>query len=269
MTAVQPDAAIAGATLAGKVALITGSGNLKGIGRGIAEALAAEGAGVVINYTSRPEEAEIVAGQLRERGTDVLMCRADISELGQVEDMFAAILEHFGRLDVLVNNAGVCVWEEFVDLSAAGFDRMTDVNILGTFACSRRAATAMVERGIRGRIINIASGHARRPMPLMSGYGATKAAIDHLSQSLALELAPYGITVNQLWPGFVDTDINGEKPELATDEGRRALLATIPIGAAATPADLGAAAVYLAGPAGDKVTGAILKIDGGQHIRCI
>jgi len=103
----------------------------------------------------------------------------------------------------------------------------------------------------------------------MSVYAASKAAIDQMSQSLALELAPHGITVNQLWPGFVDTDINAVKPGLATEEGKRQLIATIPIGAAATPADLGAAAVYLCSEAGRVVTGSVVKVDGGQHIRCI
>ena len=120
--------------LSGQVALVTGSGNLKGIGRGIVDALAAEGAAVVVNYASRKQEAETIAEQLRERGTEVLVCQADISDPAEVERMFAAVLDRFGRLDVLVNNAGVCVWEELVELSVGGFDRMTGINILGTFS---------------------------------------------------------------------------------------------------------------------------------------
>lgn len=256
-------------SLAGQVALVTGSGNLKGIGRGIAESLAAAGADIVVHYASSKEQAEQVADRLRTYGSDVLVCQADIGDTAAVERMFDDTMARFGRLDVLVNNAGTCVWEELVDFTPDGFGLMTRTNIVGTFTCSRLATKIMVDQGIKGRIINVASGHARRPMPKMGGYGATKAAIDQLSHAMALELAPHGITVNQLWPGFVDTDINKSKPELATEAGRAALLATIPIGEAATPEDLGAAAVYLAGPAGAHVTGAVIKIDGGQHIRCI
>ena len=197
-----------------QVALVTGAGNMKGIGKGIACALAEAGADIVINYVVNPEEAEQVAGIIRGLGRRALLVQADISNPEQVRQMFNDIDTHFGRLDILVNNAGVC---------------------------ARHAARMMVKKRIRGRIINVASGHARRPMALMGVYAATKAAIDQMSQSMAFELARYGITVNQLWPGFVDTNINDPKPELATREGRKKLLATIPVGQPATIEELGAA----------------------------
>lgn len=255
--------------LANQVALVTGAGNLKGIGKGIACALAEAGADIVINYVVNPEEAEQVADLIRGYGRRVLLVQADISQPYQVKAMFEQVEAHFGRLDILVNNAGVCVWEPFLDISKPAFDHAVNINIKGTYDCARHAALLMVKKNIRGRIINIASGHARRPMPLMGVYAATKAAIDQMSQSMAFELARYGITVNQLWPGFVDTNINDPKPELATQEGRKKLLATIPIGQPATIEELGAAAVYLSSAAGAVVTGDFIKIDGGQHIRCL
>ncbi len=255
--------------LKNQVALVTGAGNLKGIGKGIACALAEAGADIVINYVVNPQEAEQVAALIQGYGRRVLLAQADISRPDQVSRMFAEITSTFGRLDILVNNAGVCVWEPFLEISKPAFDHAVNINIKGTYECARQAARLMTQNHIRGRIINIASGHARRPMPLMGVYAATKAAIDHLSQSMALELARYGITVNQLWPGFVDTNINDLKPELATGEGRKKLLATIPIGQPATIEQLGAAAVYLCSDSGSVVTGDFIKIDGGQHIRCI
>lgn len=255
--------------LENQVALVTGSENLKGIGKGIACALAQAGADIVVNYLHRPEEAEQVAQIIRGYGRKALLVRADISNPDDVLRMFDEVVNTFGKLDILVNNAGVCVWESFLAISKPAFEHTVNINIKGTFNCSMHAAQIMVDKGIRGRIINIGSGHARRPMALMGVYAATKAAIDQLSQSMAFELARYGITVNQLWPGFVDTNINDLKPELATDEGRKRLLATIPIGQPATIEELGAAAVYLCGNSGKVVTGDFIKIDGGQHIRCI
>ena len=255
--------------LQNQVALVTGAGNLKGIGRGIACALAQEGADIAVNYVVNPQEAGQVAEIIRGYGRRALLVKADISQPEQVQQMYAGIEAYFGRLDILVNNAGVCVWEPFLEISKPAFDHAVNINIKGTWECARLAARYMVEKGIHGRIINVASGHARRPMPLMGIYAATKAAIDQMSQSMAFELARYGITVNQLWPGFVDTNINDPKPELATIEGRKKLLATIPIGKPATIEELGAAAVYLCSEAGGVVTGDFIKIDGGQHIRCI
>ncbi len=256
-------------SLQNQVALVTGAGNMKGIGKGIACALADAGADIIINYVVNPQEAEQVASLIRARGRRALLVQADISQPDQVQRMFALVEETFGRLDILVNNAGVCVWEPFLEISKTAFDHAVNINVKGTWECARQAARLMVKTRTRGRIINVASGHARRPMALMGVYAATKAAIDQISQSMAFELARYGITVNQLWPGFVDTNINDPKPELATDEGRKKLLATIPIGQPATIEELGAAAVYLAGDKGAVVTGDFIKIDGGQHIRCI
>lgn len=256
-------------SLKGQVALVTGSGNLKGIGKGIACALAEAGADVVVNYIDKEEEAIAVAKLIESYGSKALLVKADIANKDDVKHMFAKVEEEFGRLDILVNNAGVCVWESFLDISKKAFDFATNVNIVGTYNCSEYAADLMKRKKIKGRIINVASGHARRPMPLMGVYAATKAAIDQLSQSMAFELARYGITVNQLWPGFVETNINDPKPELATEEGRQKLLATIPIGKAATIEELGAAAVFLASKEASVITGDFIKIDGGQHIRCI
>lgn len=255
--------------LSGKVALVTGSGNLRGIGRGVVQCLAEEGADIVINYRSREDEAKVIAEELRSMGSKVLIIKGDLSKKEDIKRMFEEVLNEFGKLDIMVNNAGVCVWESILDITKEGFDKIVNVNLKGTFECSRWAAQIMVDQGIKGRIINISSVQARRPVPGMGVYAGTKSGIYHFTQSLALELAPYGITVNEVWPGFVDTDINGDKPELSTEEGKNKLLETIPLGEAATPWDMGKAVSYLSGEEGRSITGAVIKVDGGAFIRCL
>lgn len=133
-----------------QVALVTGAGNMKGIGKGIACALAEAGADIVINYVVNPEEAEQVAGIIRGLGRRALLVQADISNPEQVRQMFNDIDTHFGRLDILVNNAGVCVWEPFLEISKPAFDHAVNINIKGTYDCARHAARMMVKKGSAG-----------------------------------------------------------------------------------------------------------------------
>jgi NAD(P)-dependent dehydrogenase (short-subunit alcohol dehydrogenase family) len=255
--------------LIGKVALVTGSGNLRGIGRGILQCLGRDGADVVIHYRSRDDEAKVIADEIREMGKKVLIVKGNLSKQEDIKQMFQKVIDEFGKLDIMVNNAGVCVWEKFLDISEEGFNRIVDVNMKGMMECSHHAANIMVKQGIKGRIINISSLQSKRPTPVMGVYSGTKAAMDHFTQSAALELAQYGITVNQVWPGFVDTDINSNKPELATEESKNKWLDTIPLGKAATPWDIGQAVSYLSGEEGQAITGGVIKVDGGAFIRSL
>lgn len=251
-----------------RVALVTGGNNLKGIGRGIVLALAERGFDVAVNYVDRENETDVVVEEVRALGRRALPVRADITDEAEVEAMFAAIEATFGHLDVLVNNAGRCVWELVPDISEAAFAAVAGTNVVGTAMCSRHAAALMIRKGTTGRIINIASGQAKKPAPSMALYCGSKAAIDQLTQTLALELAPHGITVNQVWPGLVDTDINAAKPEMKA-AGIAPMLATIPVGRVATAADIGRAVVFLAEDDAGTTTSATIKIDGGSLTRCL
>lgn len=252
-----------------KVAFITGSGQFKGIGLGIARCLAEDGADLVIHYRSKEEEAHAVAEELRSTGNRVLLLQADLSKAEEIKPMFDQIKREFGKLDIMVNNAGTCVWEPVLEITQEGFNQIVNVNLRATFLCSHYAAKIMVDQGVKGRIINISSLNAKRPSLTMGIYSASKAGMDHMTQSMALELAPYGITVNQVMPGWVDTNINSSKPEQQTEEGKKALMQTIPLGQAATPWDVGKGVAYLAGKEGQAVTGAFIKVDGGAFIKSL
>ena len=168
-----------------------------------------------------------------------------------------------------MNNAGACVWEELSAITEKGLKLMSNVNLIGTMRCSRLAALYMRDHQVKGRIINISSCNARRPSPGMGGYGAMKAGMDLMTNAMALELAPLGITVNQVWPGYVVTDINKGQPGGLTEEGIKNSLKTIPVGVMATPADIGEATLFFAEDKNKTVTGAVIKVDGGAFIRCL
>jgi 3-oxoacyl-[acyl-carrier protein] reductase len=254
----------------GKIALITGSGNLKGIGCGVAECLALEGADIILHgLESTRDETELVAEKIRKMGRKVYMISGDISNHEDVKNMFTKAMEMCGRIDIVVNNAGICIWDNFVEITQESFDKVISVNLKGTIDCSRVAAKIMIENNIKGSIINVASCHARRPFPTMAVYGATKGGIDHFSRSLAFELSQYGIRVNQIWPGLVLTDINNANPAIGSEESKKKHLQTIPLGVIATPHDIGEAVVYFASEESKTVTGEAIKIDGGSFIRCL
>jgi NAD(P)-dependent dehydrogenase (short-subunit alcohol dehydrogenase family) len=255
--------------LTGKVALVTGAGNLRGIGRGIAVRLAEEGADLAISYLDRVAEAYEVRREIHAIGRRALLVQADISDASQIKKMFDVVVSEFGRLDILINNAGVCEWQEILDITVDSYHRIVDVNVFGTIECSRHAVEIMSKTETKGRIVNISSIQAKRPTVSLAIYSATKAAIDHFSQSLAMQVAHKGITVNQVWPGFVDTDINNAKPELKTEQGRRQILGHIPIGKFVTPNDIGASVAYFCRDSSQTVTGSALKVDGGSLLRCL
>lgn len=257
--------------LKGKKAFITGSGNLKGIGCGIAESMAKEGADIVLHYIDATSgEVLLVKKEMEKYGVNIMMVKGDISDHNQVMEMFQVIEDTWGMVDVVVNNAGVCVWDDFLDVKDMDYKKMVDVNLKGTIDCASEAAKRMVRSSVKGSIINVASCHARRPFPNMAIYGATKGGIDQFSRSLAYELAPYQIRVNQIWPGLILTDINTkDMPELENEESTKKHLETLPLGIISKPDDAGAAAVYFASDESKAVTGECIKIDAGAFIRCL
>ena len=189
---------------------------------------------------------------------------ADVSDRRQVDALIASVRADFGGLDIVCSNAGVADWKTIAESDEATFDRIVGVNLTGAFNVGQAAARALVEQGRGGRIVFTSSVHVQMGFPSMAVYGATKQGVRALTESMAIELAPHGIRVNHIGPGWVLSALNDPSPALATEEITRANLATIPIeGRAAAPYELGRAAVYLASADGDYVTGAYLRVDGG------
>jgi glucose 1-dehydrogenase len=248
--------------LEGKVALITGSS--RGIGRGIALCMAEEGADIVINYRSHPEEAEEVAHEVEALGQQALTIQTDVSDRNAVESMFNQAVEHFGHVDIVVANAGISIREYVLDAEWENVLKTIEVSQFGTFHTCQFAAQQMVkqiEAGRPGGKIIIISSILEEIAPQTSAaYNMTKAAINHLGRTMAAELAKYRINVNMLNPGWIDTP--GERKYVNEEqiiEGAK----RIPWQRLGTPEDMGKAAAFLASADADYITGATLRIDGG------
>jgi 3-oxoacyl-[acyl-carrier protein] reductase len=240
--------------LTGKVALVTGGS--RGIGAAIAKRLAADGAAISITYTSAPQKAEEVVRAIESAGGRALAIRADSANVNAVKNAVAETVRTLGRLDVLVNNAGIAVIKPFDQFSLDDFDRSVAVNVRAVFVATQAAARHM---GEGGRVINIGSVNADR-MPFAGGsvYAMTKAAVAGLTRGLARDLGPRGITVNTVQPGPVETDMNPATGPFA--ESLKALMA-LPRYAHAD--EIAGLVAYLASSEAAFVTGACLTIDGG------
>ena len=239
--------------LDGKVVLVTGAS--RGLGAGIADGLREAGATVV--GTSRdPESAAQVAERL---GTPpVVMDVADVSSVREGVDRVAS---EFGRLDVLVNNAGINIPQGMFEIDEASWDSVMDTNLKGTFFASQAAARHMVSGGDGGRIVNITSQAGVVGIEERAAYGASKGGAINLTKVLALELAEHGITVNSVAPTFVATELT--RSTLENPEWRERILSRIPLGRVGEVEDVVAATIYLASPAAKMVTGHTLLVDGG------
>jgi NAD(P)-dependent dehydrogenase (short-subunit alcohol dehydrogenase family) len=240
------------------VALVTGSA--RGIGSATIDAFAAAGHRVVVADLDGPA-AEARAAELRTQGVDALGIAADVTQTASVDGMIAAVMERFGRLDVLVNNAGIIDPGPSVAVTDAAWDRMLSVHVDGTFRCSRAAHPAMVASG-GGAIINIASIAAHVGLRARLSYSASKAAVEGIARALAVEWAADGIRVNAVAPGYTRTELYQaavDKGLVATDH----LMARIPLGRPAEPSELAAVIVFLAGPGASYITGQTIIVDGG------
>lgn len=240
--------------LSGKVALIQGGS--RGIGAAIAERLAHEGAAVVISYVSSADKAAELVRGIEVAGGRALAIKANSADAEAVRGAVSQTLSHFGRIDILVNNAGVLAIAPIEDFSLEDFDRTLAVNVRSVFVASQEAARHMTEGG---RIITIGSTNADR-MPFAGGsvYAMSKSAIVGLTRGMARDLGPRGITVNNVQPGPVDTDMNPENGDFAAT--MKGLMAIERYGRAE---EIAAFVAYLAGPEAGYVTGASLTIDGG------
>jgi glucose 1-dehydrogenase len=249
-------------SLAGKVALITGAS--RGIGRGIALCLAAEGADVVVNYRSHPDEARQVVEAVEGMDCRALGWQADVSQRDAVAAMVAGAVEAFGRLDIAVANAAHSVREPVVDAAWENVDQVIQVSQFGVFHTCQLAARQMVAQAEAGedggKIIIISSILEEMPAPGSAAYNMAKAAINHLGRTMAAELARYRISVNMVNPGWIDTP--GER-QYASEEQLRDGGNRIPWGRLGTPGDIGKAVAFLASDDADYITGATLRVDGG------
>lgn len=250
-------------TLEGKVALVTGAARERGIGRGIALALAEQGCDVAINDVAADDEGEELAERIRQTGRRALFHRADVSDRAAVDGMVEAVVRELGRLDVVCSNAGVADWQELVDLTEESFRRQVSVNLTGAFNVCQAGARALVAQGSGGRIVVTSSVHVQMAFPAMSVYGGTKQALRALVDHMAIELAPHRITANHIGPGWVRSYINDASPALQTEEDIATTLTLIPAAHPAEPADMGQAVCYLASDGAAYVTGAFLRVDGG------
>lgn len=245
--------------LSGKVALVTGAS--RGIGRAVAERFAAEGAVVVLNYASNEAAAREAAAGIESAGGKVVLSRFDVGDASQVDAAVQAVISGQGRIDVLVNNAGVTRDNLLMRLSEEDFDAVVRTNLKGTFLVTKAVSRQMI-RQRAGRIINVSSVVGEMGNAGQSIYAATKAGILGFTKSLARELASRAITVNAVTPGFITTDMTEQLPE----DARKGFMEQIPLGRFGTPADVAELAVYLASEGASYVTGQVIGINGGLHM---
>ena len=253
--------------LAGQTAVITGSG--RGIGRAVLELFLSEGAAVVLNDCRR-EEAERLRDELKALGGKVELVVGDITEPATADRLAGAAMGTFGRLDILVNNAAIFVTHDFVQDDFESWRRVMENNLYGAVHCSRAAAKKMVESGRGGRIVNVSSVHGFLAESRSSHYDVAKGGLDQLTRALAVELAPHGILVNGVAPGFVDTPmslVNGVN-ELETETFRRIYVERrrIPLARAAQPEEIARVILFLASSENSYMTGETVVVDGGLSV---
>lgn len=241
-----------------KVVIVTGAA--RGIGRAIAEGFAREGARVVIADIRR-EEGEATAAHLAELGGQGLFIQTDTSRKADVEAMVQKTVDEFGCIDVLVNDAGICPFEDFLTMSEELWDRVLDVNLKGYFLCSQAVARVMIAKGIRGRIVHVSSISSMVGGAQQAHYCASKAGINLLSASMAIALGPYGITSNCVLPGPILTDINRE--DLSNPEKVAYFQKRTPIKGIGDPEDVVGPVLFYASDEAAYCTGSTLVVDGG------
>lgn len=250
-----------GERLADRVAIVTGAGGRAGIGRAIALGYAREGAAVVV---AGGRQAEEVADEIRALGGRGLAHATDVSQPVSVDDLLAGTLAAFGRIDVLVNNAGIVLGGQLLNLRLEDWDRTLAVNLTGVLLCTRAAARAMVDRGQGGRIVNISSLCPYHGCSTLVAYTAAKSGVEGLTLAVAGDLREYGITVNAIAPGNIATDRSGGGPP---SELRPQRWDHSPLGTLGLPDDLVGAAVFLASAEASWITGIVLYVDGGWRVQ--
>jgi len=248
-------------SLQGKKAFVTGG--KRRIGRGIALALAEAGCDVGINDLHADADGEETLRQIRQMGREAEFFPGDISDPATVEEMFAAFLARFGGIDILANNPYGGTGQAFLELTEKNWDLNLDIGLKGFFLCSQQAARAMVERGAGGCIVSTSSVHGRRAWKGDTAYGAAKAGVLRLTESMAVDLGEHGIRCNAILPGHMDTDHLFGTPAPERGSIDKKFFNSIPLRRQGTPEDIGRAVVFLCSPAAGCITGVSLPVDGG------
>ena len=241
----------------GRVALVTGGG--RGIGRAIAVRLAEEGAKVAISYRSNEEEAGKTAGMVREAGGECEIFKGDVASPEDVETLFKGVNETFGGVGILINNAGVTKDNIMLRMKEDEFDDVIQTNLKGTYLCTRAVLRSMV-RARWGRIVNVSSVVGLVGNAGQANYAASKAGIIGFTKSVAREVAPRGITVNAVAPGYVETELTSGLP----DEVKEQIRAQTPAGRIGEPEEIAEVVAFLAGEGASYVTGQTISVDGGM-----
>ena len=246
--------------LENKVAIVTGAAT--GIGQAIALGMAQEGASVVVDYVGSPDAPNATVQQIESAGGKAIAVAADVSQPDQVASLIAQAVQKFGKLDIVVNNAGIEYKHPFAEFPLDQWNKIIAVNLTGPFLCAQAAAKQMILQGNGGRIINISSVHQDLPMPTNAPYCASKGGLRMLMRTIAVELAPHQITVNNIGPGAIFTPIDADVE--SHPEMERALMAEIPIGRWGKPEEVAHLAVFLASDDAAYITGSTYYIDGGM-----
>jgi glucose 1-dehydrogenase len=253
--------------LKGQSALVTGANS--GIGLAVAIALANDGANVVVNYVTHPEDADNVVKQIESIGGNAIAVKADVSNEAEVQAMFKQMFDKYGTIDILVSNAGIQKDSPLESMSLADWQMVININLTGQFLCAREAVREFLRRGIvkerscaAGKIICMSSVHEVIPWAGHVNYATSKGGIHMMMQSMAQEMAPKKIRINSIGPGAIQTPIN--KSAWDTPDALKSLLTLVPYGRIGQPEDIGKAAVWLASDESDYVNGTTLFVDGGM-----
>jgi 3-oxoacyl-[acyl-carrier protein] reductase len=247
------------AGLQGQVALVTGAS--RGIGRAIAERLAREGALVLVNYVQQQAAAEETCAAIAADGGQAALCRFDIANGAEVTAAVQQAVERYGKIDVLVNNAGLSIDNLLLRLKEEEWDRVIDVNLKGAFLCTKAVVRSMLKQK-GGRIINLTSVVAQTGNAGQAAYTAAKAGVIGFTKTMAKELASRSITVNAVAPGFIETDMTGSLP----DQVKSGYLSLIPAGRWGTAAEVAELVAFLAGPLAGYITGQVINVNGGMYM---
>jgi L-rhamnose 1-dehydrogenase len=247
--------------LAAKVAVVTGAA--RGIGRAIALRLGQEGAKVAV-VDVLEDQGHATVRLIQSVGGQAMFVPTDVSDAGQVQAMVDTVVKQWGAIHILVNDAGICPFAGFLEMSEALWDRVLDINLKGYFLCSQAVARVMVEQGVKGRIIAVSSISSEFGGSSQAHYCASKAGINLLVKSMAISLGPYGITCNAVLPGTVETDINREA--LADPAMRDYWSKRAPLGRLGQPEDVAGPVLFFASDDSDWCTGSMLVVDGGTSV---